>query len=24
VASALFGILGVLFIYRALGHTMHP
>ena len=24
LASALFGILGVLFIYRALGHTMHP
>lgn len=24
VASVLFGILGVLFIYRALGHTMHP
>jgi len=24
VASALFGILGVLFIYRALSHTVHP
>jgi putative Ca2+/H+ antiporter (TMEM165/GDT1 family) len=24
VASALFVILGALFIYRALGHTMHP
>jgi len=24
VASALFLILGALFIYRALGHTMHP